>query len=275
MDNKSISDPVAEIKCNEDMSLSVVNVSDGFSLGRHPVYSQEYVGSLLAALTVKTQAHNAAIEQCHFHEQRANSAERRGDNLKAMFDMVSSQNTVLLNRIVKGEELATSPHTLFIAPQQNTALQDDVMAVVQLLEDEEWAEYCTKTALGKRLEAAVTELHNSQYQDPDPAEQLPPGFGMLNGIPHALLGTGDVMITVVSWPDEEGCYGIAFAPAPCRMPIGPVADVIFGGKTVTETNAVFVVKSTSAASLKVLEDIVCSARIDATRYAIEQRGEGA
>jgi len=30
--------PVAEIKCHEDLSLSVVNVADGFSLGRHPVY---------------------------------------------------------------------------------------------------------------------------------------------------------------------------------------------------------------------------------------------
>lgn len=43
-----LSKPVAEIKCHEDLSLSVVNVRDGFSLGRHTVYSQEYVSALLA-----------------------------------------------------------------------------------------------------------------------------------------------------------------------------------------------------------------------------------
>lgn len=48
-----LSKPVAEIKCHEDLSLSVVNVLDGFSLGRHPVYSQEYVSALLAELEAK------------------------------------------------------------------------------------------------------------------------------------------------------------------------------------------------------------------------------
>lgn len=32
-------EPVAEIKCMEDQSLQVVNVNNGFSLGRHPVYA--------------------------------------------------------------------------------------------------------------------------------------------------------------------------------------------------------------------------------------------
>lgn len=48
-----LSKPVAEIKCHEDLSLSVVNVRDGFSLGRHQVYSQEYVSALLAELEAK------------------------------------------------------------------------------------------------------------------------------------------------------------------------------------------------------------------------------
>ena len=55
MDNKlsELSKPVAEIKCHEDLSLSIVNVRDGFILGRHPVYSQEYVSALLAELEAK------------------------------------------------------------------------------------------------------------------------------------------------------------------------------------------------------------------------------
>lgn len=32
-------EPVAEIKCLEDLSLEVVNVSDGFNLGRHAVFT--------------------------------------------------------------------------------------------------------------------------------------------------------------------------------------------------------------------------------------------
>ena len=39
-------------------------------------------------------------------------------------------------------------------------LETDVAAVCQLLEDREWAEHCTTTKLGQRLESAVTDLHN-------------------------------------------------------------------------------------------------------------------
>lgn len=57
--------PVAEIKCHEDLSLSVVSVREGFSLGRHPVYSQEYVSALLADnehLARELVARNGEIE---------------------------------------------------------------------------------------------------------------------------------------------------------------------------------------------------------------------
>lgn len=39
-------------------------------------------------------------------------------------------------------------------------LEADVTALLTLLEEREWAEHCTKTELGQRLEAAITELHN-------------------------------------------------------------------------------------------------------------------
>ncbi|QDI41663.1 hypothetical protein [Serratia marcescens] len=55
-----LSKPVSEIKCHEDLSLSVVNVREGFSLGRHPVYSQEYVSALLAELEFEKQ-NNAGV----------------------------------------------------------------------------------------------------------------------------------------------------------------------------------------------------------------------
>lgn len=52
---RELSKPVAEIKCHEDLSLSVVNVRYGFTLGRNPVYSQEYVSALLAELEAKNK----------------------------------------------------------------------------------------------------------------------------------------------------------------------------------------------------------------------------
>ncbi|WP_350316337.1 hypothetical protein OHK33_22145 [Pectobacterium aroidearum] len=43
-------------------------------------------------------------------------------------------------------------------PYAVSMLEDDVLAVVGLLEEHEWAEFCTKTELGRRLEQAITKL---------------------------------------------------------------------------------------------------------------------
>lgn len=43
-------------------------------------------------------------------------------------------------------------------PVTEKMLESDVAAVCQLLEDREWAEHCTTTKLGQRLESAVTDL---------------------------------------------------------------------------------------------------------------------
>lgn len=40
------SESCAEIKCHEDLTLHVVNVNDGFSLGRHKVYTAPPVPAL-------------------------------------------------------------------------------------------------------------------------------------------------------------------------------------------------------------------------------------
>lgn len=57
------------------------------------------------------------------------------------------------------------------APQAPAApaegLAADVEAVLTLLEEHEWAEHCTKTPLGQRLEAAITELHNEIHAAED------------------------------------------------------------------------------------------------------------
>lgn len=51
-------------------------------------------------------------------------------------------------------------------------IETDVAAVCQLLEDHEWAEHCTSTKLGQRLESAVTELHNEQGETREKLERL-------------------------------------------------------------------------------------------------------
>lgn len=53
-------------------------------------------------------------------------------------------------------------------PQAVSILESDVLAIVGLLEDHEWAEHCTKTELGQRLEQAITELHNECGEESQP-----------------------------------------------------------------------------------------------------------
>lgn len=53
-------------------------------------------------------------------------------------------------------------------PLQVTAIDDDVRSVVALLENNEWAEHCTKTELGQRLESEITRLHNWLSAQPAP-----------------------------------------------------------------------------------------------------------
>lgn len=45
------------------------------------------------------------------------------------------------------------------------AIVADVEEVIGLLAEREWAEHCTKTDIGKRLEEAITELHNEAAPD--------------------------------------------------------------------------------------------------------------
>lgn len=43
-------------------------------------------------------------------------------------------------------------------PVPKTGVDDDVRSVVAMLENNEWAEHCTKTELGQRLESEITSL---------------------------------------------------------------------------------------------------------------------
>lgn len=58
-------------------------------------------------------------------------------------------------------------HAMAANPAPADDLAADVEAVLGLLEEHEWAEHCTKTPLGQRLEAAITELHNEIHAAED------------------------------------------------------------------------------------------------------------
>lgn len=60
-------------------------------------------------------------------------------------------------------------------------VEDDVRNVVGLLENNEWAEHCTKTELGQRLESEITRLVVSVQQVPVPDEMTEHGARMATG----------------------------------------------------------------------------------------------
>lgn len=65
-------------------------------------------------------------------------------------------------------------------PVQVISVDDDVRSVVAMLENNEWAEHCTKTELGQRLESEITRLVGSVQPVPvtEWAKGIePPAFG--------------------------------------------------------------------------------------------------
>lgn len=71
---------------------------------------------------------------------------------------------------------------------------NDMKAIIGLLEEREWAEHCTKTRLGKRLEQLITELHGEAAQ-PAPVN-----------LPKRMRIEGAAYCTARAYYDENGDY---------------------------------------------------------------------
>lgn len=89
-------------------------------------------------------------------------------------------------------------------------LETDVTAVCQLLEDHEWAEHCTASKLGLRLESAVTALHNQHGETRerlDRAEELlAEVWHLWNNDPGARAHLGEDQGEAIGsflWPNEK------------------------------------------------------------------------
>lgn len=74
-------------------------------------------------------------------------------------------------------------------PQHFVGLDSDVFNVVQLLTSHEWAEHCTSTQLGQRLESAVTDLHNQHSKT---REELEKALGFLSWVRHEYQQSGQI-----------------------------------------------------------------------------------
>lgn len=95
-------------------------------------------------------------------------------------------------------------------PQHFVGLDSDVFNVVQLLTSHEWADHCTSTQLGQRLESAITDLHNHTSeirQRKDRAEELlAEVWHEWNNDDATRKALGEDMGKVIGnflWPDEN------------------------------------------------------------------------
>jgi len=110
---------------------------------------------------------------------------------------VPFMNFTSLSRIV--EMFRTTPP----AP----ALQKDVEAVVGLLESGEWAEHCTRSELGQRLESAVTALVGSERLAPAVPDKARVGEMPFLGSsePVYVRGWNDCRAAMLAQPVSHGC----------------------------------------------------------------------
>lgn len=80
-------------------------------------------------------------------------------------EMVTSYNPGVHVDGEKGVRLAYA-----VPPAPQPDVDDDVRNVIALLENNEWAEHCTSTVLGSRLESEITRLVGKAQQKPEAAQ---------------------------------------------------------------------------------------------------------
>lgn len=72
------------------------------------------------------------------------------------------------------------------------AIAADVEEILSLLAEREWAEHCTKTDTGKRLEEAITELHDEAAPAVSLTEMVPEGWKLVPFEPtEEMIAAGD------------------------------------------------------------------------------------
>ncbi|EOF5073031.1 hypothetical protein ACK1YF_004303 [Salmonella enterica] len=63
-----------------------------------------------------------------------------------------------------------------VPPASVTGIYDDVLNIIGLLENNEWAEHCTSTVLGSLLESEITRLVSKEQPAPVVPAEMPKGL---------------------------------------------------------------------------------------------------
>lgn len=100
-----------------------------------------------------------------------------------------------------------------VPPASVTGIYDDVLNIIGLLENNEWAEHCTSTVLGSLLESEITRLVSKEQPTPVVPPAIEPDYKVIKSI----LPTAN--------PDEYACCIAADMWNACR------ASMLNGGKS--------------------------------------------
>lgn len=68
------------------------------------------------------------------------------------------------------------PYFYSAQPVQETGVYNDVLNIIGLLENNEWAEHCASTVLGSLLESEITRLVGKEQSVPVVPEEMPKGL---------------------------------------------------------------------------------------------------
>lgn len=113
--------------------------------------------------------------------------------------------------------IAVGTHLYTAPPVQETGVYKDMLNIINLLENNEWAEHCTSTVLGSLLESEITRLVSKEQ----PAPVVPPAIEPDYEVIKSILPTAN--------PDEYACCIAADMWNACR------ATMLQGAEPVSQT----------------------------------------
>lgn len=104
------------------------------------------------------------------------------------------------------------------AQPAQTGVDDDVRNIIGLLETNEWAEHCTETVLGSRLEAEITRLVGSAQTAPVVPDKMTYQDGVLFVLNNDMSSIERGTVAMRAW---NACRAAMLAPAPQEAQVVP------------------------------------------------------
>ncbi|EBA8441688.1 hypothetical protein JE519_000737 [Salmonella enterica] len=122
-------------------------------------------------------SHYVAAALCELQERRkADSAEPAGYHVIKECGKVGCSVATLeeaeKTRDFWNKKWIIRPY-FYAPPVQETGVYKDMLNIINLLENNEWAEHCTSTVLGSLLESEITRLVSKEQSAPVVPEEIP------------------------------------------------------------------------------------------------------